>query len=269
MLKILSLLLLIVLVDATFINSSQQLEWQLQKLSNAVINNVHLILDSTVPYRVNGDSFSYFINTSIRMESNNNNQTANITCIQDHYKLSTRGIAFVNSTVTITGISFKQCGTYFVSLPSIITDQFNTTSPLYYRTTNAAVLLFIHCIVTMNTVIIESSVGFAVVGYNLGFSQFHYVTVCNSTQQSDNQESGPGSGILLHFSDTEINETTTIATEILLNNTVFENNKEYSYNISYCVSEVYNYMYMHLKKSYPVENAAGLTILFIHRTATE
>ena len=258
MLKILSLLLLIVLVDATFINSSQQLEWQLQKLSNAVINDVHLRLDSTVSYQLTGDSFSYFINTSITMESNNNNQTATITCIRDQNNSSTRGIAFVNSSVNITGISFKQCGTYFVSLPSNITDQFNTTSPLYYSTSNAAVLLFIHCIVTMNNVIIESSLGFAIVGYNLRWSQFHYVTVCNSTQQSNNQESGPGSGMILHFSDTEINETTTKATKILLNNMVFENNKEYSHmhNATKCT------LGTETKGRYPVKNAAGLTILY-------
>ncbi len=255
MLKIVPLLLLIALVDATFINSSQQLEWQLQKLSNAGINNVHLILDSMVPYRLTGDSFSYFINKNIIMESRNNDQTAKITCICDDVKLSTRGIVFINSSVTIIGISFKNCGTHFVSLLNDITDQFNITSPLYYSTTNAAVLLFIHCIVTMDTVVIESSVGFALVGYNLRSSQFHSVTVCNSTQQSDNQESGPGSGMLLHFSDTELNETT----EILLNNMVFKNNKEHSNKVTYCTPDIYYYTN---KGRYPVENAAGLTILY-------
>ena len=256
MLKTFSLLLLVVLASRTetiLINSSQQLEWQLQSLSQ--INTLQLVLDSSVQYQLTNDSFSYFINKNITIQSNNN-QTANISCINNI------GIAFIDSTVTIIGISLKKCGSHLALLPDNVTDRFNNTSPLYYSSNSAAVLLLVECKVTIDTVIIESSFGFAIVGYNLRSSQLQCLTVRNSGQKPDSQETGSGSGMLLHFSDSknEINTPT-----ILLNNAVFENNVEY-YNGSHCVSDTYTYYYYYNRSL--LLNAAGLTILYTQNSYT-
>ena len=256
MLKTFSLLLLVVLASRTetiLINSSQQLEWQLQRLSQ--INTLQLVLDSSVQYQLTNDSFSYFINKNITIQSNNN-QTANISCINNI------GIAFIDSTVTIIGISLKKCGSHLALLPDNVTDRFNNTSPLYYSSNSAAVLLLVECKVTIDTVIIGSSFGFSIVGYNLRSSQIQFLTVCNSLQKPDSQETGSGSGMLIHFSDSK-NQLTTPT--ILLNNTVFENNVEY-YNGSYCISDTYNYYYFNNRSL--LQNAAGLTILYTQNSYT-
>ena len=257
MLKTFSLLLLVVLASRTetiLINSSQQLEWQLQRLSQ--INTLQLVLDSSVQYQLTNDSFSYFINKNITIQSNNN-QTANISCINNN-----TGIAFIDSTVTIIGISLKKCGSHLALLPDNVTDRFNNTSPLYYSSNSAAVLLLVECKVTIDTVIIESSFGFAIVGYNLRSSQFQCLTVRNLGQKHDSQETGSGSGMLIHFSDSK-NQLTTPT--ILLNNNVFENNEEY-YNGSYCISDTYNYYYYNNRSL--LQNAAGLTILYTQNSYT-
>ena len=256
MLKTFSLLLLVVLASRTetiLINSSQQLEWQLQSLSQ--INTLQLVLDSSVQYQLTNDSFSYFINKNITIQSNNN-QTANISCINN------TGIVFIDSTVTIIGISLKKCGSHLALLPDNVTDRFNNTSPLYYSSNSAAVLLLVACKVTIDTVIIESSFGFAIVGYNLRSSQFQFLAVRNSGQKHDSQETSLGSGMLIHFSDSKNQINTPI---ILLNNTVFENNEEYYWGF-HCIANTYKYYYYYNRSL--LQNAAGLTILYTQNSYT-
>ena len=90
---------------------------------------------------------------------------------------------FLNSTVTIVRVSFIYCGRSLQQLPTHIIDTLKMSSPLYYSSTHAGTLIFICCNVYMDTVRIESSYGFAVVGFNLEIIiYFQCFDVCHSQQ---------------------------------------------------------------------------------------
>lgn len=145
----------------------------------------------------------------------------------------------------MTNIALKGCGTYLVQLPDSVKELLRESSLLYSQPSYASALLFVESKVTVS---IEASFGFAIIGLNLHSSYFHFLKICNSTQQFENETSRTGSGMLICFNDSKQSLPTT--TNILLNNTTFEKNQE-----------LFNKLTIHNTK-HSISNAAGLTIFY-------
>ena len=243
--------------EAVQVNSSQQLNEELHKLSTGVTNLV-LELDSSVEYKLYDGNFSYFTNKSVTIRSTDTHK-ANITCVGNEKINHTGGIAFINSSVTFAKISFKFCGKLLKALPKIVIDSLNSSSPLYYTHDHAAALLFVNCKVHMDTVKIESSFGFALIGFNLESSSFQFLTICHSMYIFDKNRNtfGRGSGMMLHFNNIQ----RTITTLSLLKSS-FEVNEDFTDGRE-CSLEIYKSSATNPKMLHKqLISAAGLTIVY-------
>ena len=106
-----------------FINSSQMLEEQLKVLSNCSIhfkNPVILELMSSHEFRLMNSKglFTYITDATVTIKSSNKSNPATIICTYNEKFRPTRGIAFLNSTVTIISIHLISCGTNLGVLPN-------------------------------------------------------------------------------------------------------------------------------------------------------
>ena len=234
------------------VNTSQKLENYLCNDQSLSSPDVIFELNSS-NYIISSGNFcivSKFTNVTLQT---NNPKTATITCIKDDYHHPTRGLAFINCTVTFQRVIFVNCGTY---LPDNFTGFLNSSS-LYYTYTHAAALLFIQCEVHMREVALNSSYGFAVIGINLIDSVLCKVNVSSSlsTDVYRNNNKIIGSGVLLHFLDIPYSLNTRIA----INDAIFLDNIDV-FNGS-CITDVY-YSSVQSKKPFHVVHAAGLTILY-------
>ena len=234
------------------INTSQELENYLCNNQSLPIPDVIFELNSSNYIISSGDfcNVSKFQNVTLQSKSSNQ---INITCIRDDYPHPTRGLAFINCTVTFRQVTFINCGTY---LPDNFTRIVNSSS-LYYTSTHAAALLFIQCRVIMSEVELTSSYGFAVIGINLVDSILYkvYVSSSLSSEVYNKDNKSIGSGVLLHFLDTLSRLTTSTAikdSKFLYNIDVFNGS---------CITDVY-YNSVQSKKPFHVVHAAGLTILY-------
>ena len=136
--------------------------------NNSNAEDLVFILKNHVSFNISlQEDFCIFENANVTITSATH-QVVNIYCAstssQDN---STQGFAFVNSSVTITRIAFINCGIYLTSLPKGILNVLNNSSPLYYPSTYASALVFLHCEVRMDEVMMNSSYGLAVIGFNL------------------------------------------------------------------------------------------------------
>ena len=240
--------------NTVLVNSSRALEKQLQDISSRICNESWiLVLDSSMKYRLSPGNFTHIQKKTFTITSNNRH-LAYISCAvdkSDNKFLPTRGIAFINSRVTISRVSFQRCGMPFASLPQSIIGTFNNSSPLYYTSHHAGVLLFVNSSANIDTVVMELSYGFAITGANLLNSTFRSLKIHKSEGPYIEKET-VGSGILLHFSNTH----TAMDREITIVNTSFEDNSD-SFKGSGCISD----KYMQIKSS-SVRNAAGLTVIY-------
>ena len=241
-----------------FISSSHELVERLKRFASQT-DNLTLELNSSVQYRLK-EGFYYLKDKIITFKSNSN-YPANISCARMAWSFSksypTSGIVFLNSTVMIARVSFIYCGRSLQQLPTHIIDTLNMSSPLYYSSTHAGTLIFIHCNVNMDTVRIESSYGFAVVGFNLGTSTFQCLDVCNSYQRHEHYKTSTGSGMILHFSDSQKPENNT---NISLFNSLFEKNTDFFTNFE-CISDFFTSGKASMSR-YSLINAVGLTIAY-------
>ena len=242
--------------NIVFVNSSEELEMQLNHFTS---ENLYLKLDSSIEYRLSNKGYIHFTNRSFTMVSSNGD-IANISCNNDsvHYYPSTTGIAFVNSVVHMSKIRFIRCGLHLRTLPRNITSIFNETSQLYYRSRYASTLLFIHSCVNLEQVEIQSSNGFAILGFNLIFSSLRLVQIGNSSTRFAKSVQADGSGIMLHFGESQYKM---MATRVSLINVTFRNNTDF-FRGRECLPQHLKYHFKHLQ----VYNAAGLTILYAQKT---
>ena len=239
---------------AVFINSSQMLNEQLQNMSKYQNgSNFLLELDSTLEYQLSEGNFTCITHANVTIKSNDALHSASIFCAKNKSILHpTRGLAFVDSTVTILHINFISCGTNLTL--SLVNDFNRGFGHLRYFTGNAAALLLVNCTVHMNRVMMESSFGFAIIGRNLLSSRFQILTIYNPHLPktfNDIHHTNAGSGMLLHF----ITSNKTNDRNILMINSTFENNTCRSYRRN-CIksdfSDIGKILYY----------AAGLTILY-------
>ena len=259
------------------VNSSFDLE---QYLCNTIWSSQYLVflLNSSVNYTISPGKFCQVATQQksiIEIRSDSSTESANITCVHNDtwqtLSQSRRGLVFFNSQVTLKHLVIKNCGTYLTTIQdTAITDYLNSSS-LYYISSHAAALVFVHCQVNITQVNVYYSYGFAMIGINLYNSTINSVSMSNSSysleiHQTNNQSIG--SGFLLHYMD--INnafEQVEQVSDIYINDASFSYN--YDYNIHSCITNTYyNKHSSSSGGSNPIVNAAGLTILYTQQNTS-
>ena len=227
---------------------------------------VVFLLSSSVKFTISSGNFCQVTighTSKVEICSDSPTESATITCAHhvSHSLQPRRGLAFLNSTVILKRLIFKDCGTYLTTIQdTAITDYLNSSS-LHYTSFHAAALVFVHCLVNMTQVKIYNSYGFAMIGVNLYNSTIDSVSMSNSSlsfEAYNNNKQSIGSGLLLHYINTSANSIAIF--NIQIKNIIFTNNIEY--NIHSCLTDIYFSKYSSFDGSNPIVNAAGLTILY-------
>ena len=203
------ILLLIAIVLSSCYGSSEEVVINTSReFEQFVCNNTYshptivLVLNSSVMYNIATDGFCFMSTVDITIRSSTNSPAV-ISCVHD-VNISF-GLAFINSSVTLQGVTFINCGTHLKTLPGNIINMFNSSS-LYYISTHAAALLFIQCTVHISEVVLTRSYGFAVIGINLVDSVLQNVHVSNSSASAKKYmyyNETIGCGMMLHFLQAE------------------------------------------------------------------
>ena len=182
------------------IETSQELEKYLCHQSSSVPEVIFELNNSN--YTISSGDFCIVNKSKNVALYSKTSQPAVITCAQEHHPYLTRGLAFINATVILQGVTFSNCGTYLNTLPDNIADILHS-STMYYTSSHAAALLFIQCTVNMREVVLNSSYGFAMVGINLVDSFLQNMSVVNTTTRATvynySNETIIGCGMILHF----------------------------------------------------------------------
>ena len=263
------------------VNSSSDLEkylcdttWSSQQLVLSLNSSVNFTFSRGIFCQVTSNQTS-----KISICSDSLTEMATITCVHNDTSeilpQSRRGLAFFNTTVTLERLIFKDCGTYLTTIQdSTITDYLNSSS-LYYTSSHAAALVFVHCQINITQVNIYYSYGFAMIGVNLYNSSINSVNMSYSSysikvHQNNNQSIG--SGFLLHYMD--INNTfqeehsVKQVSDVHINDASFIYN--YDYNTHSCIADTYyNKHPSSSDGSNPIVNAAGLTILYTQQSSSQ
>ena len=257
-----------------YVNSSSDLE---QYLCNTTWSSQYLVflLNSSVNFTISCGNFCQVTThktSRIEIRSNSPTKSANISCFYKDVSLSLpkprRGLIFFNTTITIERLVFKNCGTYLTTIQDPVISDYLNSSSLYYTSSHAAALVFVHCQVNISQVNIYSSYGFAMIGINLYHSTIDSVNMSNSSYSAEvyqNNSQSLGSGLLLHYMDT--NNAFQEKESILQVFDVHINNGSFSYNFDCntysCITDTYYDKHSSSSGgSNPVVNAAGLTILY-------
>ena len=256
------------------VNSSSDLE---QYLCNTTWSSQYLVflLNSSVNFTISPGEFCQVGHqtSKIIIQSDSLTESATILCTSNDTvgipPKPRRGLVFFNTSVTLDQLVFYNCGTYITTIQdTTITDYLNSSS-LYYTSSHAAVLVFVHCQVNITEVNIYYSYGFAMIGINLYDSSINRVNASNSSLGSEvfsKTSQITGNGIIIHYLDMPSNSS-----DILL--TVSFNLINLKYNIDFfksghsCIIDMYYHQH---NSSYSADNtiinAAGLTVLYTQRT---
>ena len=262
--------------DIFQVNSSSDLE---QYLCNTTWSSQYLVfsLNSSVNFTISPGEFCQVATQQksiIEIRSNSSTESANITCVHNDTLQHRRGVVFFNSQVTLIHLVIKNCGTYLTTIQdSTITDYLNSSS-LYYTSSHAAALVFVHCQVNITQVNVYNSYGFAVIGINLYNATINSVIMSNSSYSPEIYETNKqsiGSGFLLHYKDINnaLQETNSIeqVSDIYISDASFSYN--YDYNTHSCITDTYyNKHSSSSGGSNPIVNAAGLTILYTQQNTS-
>ena len=262
------------------VNSSSDLE---QYLCNTTWSSQYLVflLNSSVNFTISPSEFCQVAtqqSSIIEILSDSSTESANITCVHNDtwqtFSQPKRGLVFFNSQVTLKHLVIKNCGTYLTTIQDIaITDYLNSSS-LYYTSSHAAALVFVHCQVNITHVNVYYSYGFAMIGINLYNSTIDSVSMSYSSYSVDvyrTNNQSIGSGFLLHYMD--INNTLQEKNSIEQVSDIRINDASFSYNFDYnthsCITDTYYNKYSSSSGgSNPIVNAAGLTILYTQQNTS-
>ena len=250
------------------VNSSYGLEQYLCNTTWSSQQHLVFLLNSSVNFIISPGEFCQVATQQrsiIEIRSDSSTESANITCVHND-KLQTfsqprRGLVFFNSQVTLKHLVIKNCGTYLTTIQdTAITDHINSSS-LYYTSSHAATLVFVHCQVNITQVNIYYSYGFAMIGINLNDSSISEVDISYSNlrtnlyHHTEHKRRTIGCGALLHFFDHQLMMYPTYVT---VNYAHFKNNVD--------LREGYPYMTEFSNNYLNIVNAAGLTVLYTQKT---
>ena len=253
------------------VNSSSDLE---QYLCNTTWFSQYLVflLNSSINFTISSGNFCQVTHQISRIEirSDSPTKSAIITCAHNDtggvIPLPRRGIVFFKSTVILRQLVFMNCGTYLTTIQDTKITNYLNSSSLYYTSSHAAALVFVHCQVDMTQINIYYSYGFAMIGIDLYNSTIDSVSMLNSSYsikgyQHNNQSIG--SGLLLHFMNTN---NSIIIYDILIKNALFSYN--WDYNTHLCLNNMHSNKYSSASGNYyPAINAAGLNILYTQQSS--
>ena len=241
--------------NVIFVNSSQMLEEQFENFSKGHYNPpIILELDPSQDYWLERKGFTLIANTTITIKSMHN-RSLDIICGNEFVFQSTRGLAFVNSNVTIQQVNFKSCGSYLNQLPEDILKNLNSSKHLYYGSWHSAALLFLNSSVYMNQGNVVSSYGFAIIAYNAVFADLVSIHVTKSIQQlSEYEYHRIGSGMILYFTDSS---TSSITRKIHIVNSTFDNNMDKG-----TTEDCYTTVFGHTPMKTSIRYGVALTILY-------
>ena len=240
-----------------YINSSSDLE---QYLCNTTWSSQYLVflLNTSTNFTILHGKFCQVTThqtSSVEIRSNSPTKSATISCFHEvslsHRLKSRTGLIFFNSQVILKQLVFKNCGTYLTTIQNTVITNYLNSSSLYYNSSHAAALVFVHCQVNITQVKIYYSYGFAMIGVNLQNSVLSFMNVSNSTNITT------GSGLILHFMD-----MVNLSNDISYNVSFLH--CDFSYNVHFSNLEcplIDYYMYSE-DVIHPIVNAAGLTILY-------
>ena len=172
------------------VNSSSDLE---QYLCNTTWSSQHLVflLNSSVIFTIPSGNFCQVSYDTGRIEirSDSYTKSAIIRCNNndklDAIQQPKRGLVFFNTTVILQHLVFKNCGTYLATIQNDTITEYLNSSSLYYTTSHAVALVFVHCQINISQVNIYYSYGFAMIGINLHDSSISKVNMSNSTLSTD------------------------------------------------------------------------------------
>ena len=256
------------------VNSSSDLE---QYLCNTTWSSQYLVflLNSSINFTISSGNFcqvTHQISTVI-IQSDSPTKSATITCLHNDTAevtpLPRRGFLFFTSQVMLERLVFKNCGTYLTTIQNTtITDYLNSSS-LYYTSSHAAALVFVHCQVNMSQVNIYYSYGFAMIGINLcnsSISKSKAYRSSLSTEVYRQSNESIGSGIILHFFDTLLKDQFQKLVYINISDVGFRYNFDRTSG-NQCITDLYHHIQLSSSDnfSFAIINAAALTILYTQK----
>ena len=176
--------------------------------------------------------------------------------ITDLHAQGRRGLVFFNSRVIIERVTFDNCGTFLNSIPDADTIKYLNGSYFHYSAYHSAVLVFIHCTVSMTQVNITNSFGFAIIGANLYDSTISNINISEPYVNFKFSKISVGSGLLVHYYDHESTYNCAQHYSLVINAASFQKNLDYADSIPNEPLIALAY-----KKYSTIVNAAGLTVI--------
>ena len=234
--------------------------WSSQHLVLSLNSSVNFTLSRGIFCQVTSNQTS-----KIDIRSDSLTEWATITCVHNDIleilPQSRRGLAFFNTTVTLERLIFKDCGTYLTTIQDSTITQYLNSSSLYYTSSHASALVFVHCQVNITQVNIYYSYGFAMIGVNLIDSTISEVNISYSSlstnlyRHTEHKRRTIGCGAILHFFDHQL---MIYPTNITVNYARFKNNFD--------LHKAYPYISKFSNNYLNIVNAAGLTVLYTQQT---
>ena len=163
-----------------------------------------------------------------------------------------RGLVFFNSSVIIERVTFDNCGTFLTSIPDTDTIKYLNGSYFRYSAYRSAVLVFVHCTVSMTEVHNRNSFGFAIIGANLYNSTISNINIFGPYTNFTSFSTSIGSGMLIHYYDHESN---------LQNYSIVISRVKFYANIDYDDLSHEPLTAIAYNRNITITNAAGLTII--------
>lgn len=246
-------------VSGIFINSSKQLEEELMRDIPMTTGKVMIELDSSVEYKITRGVAYTFSNKTIVIKSDTE-QFANITC-ERFLKISsdeTSGFVFIDSVVELVRLRFTRCGKNLSTISKYLIQDVLTNTKI-----RSVALSFINSVVKIKSADVNSSNGFAILGYNVMKSHFQHVYIRNTFHITlKRYDTEIGSGVLLYFDDYRVTAT---KTSVLFKNCKFLNNINiYESSGRNCIHEEFVKGHNKVKKYF----AVGLSVFYTQRLYT-
>ena len=220
-------------------------------LCNADKDGLIIVLNHSLSYEIDVNR-TCSVNNSVTIKTDNAMNITKIVCnVSKDKNLSTVSFGFVDVNITISNVSFIDCGALLSNFDRHFIDRINSSS-LHFTKNHSGLFVFVNCSVEFFQVTIKYP-GFTVIGVNLRHSQFIYVMITNNLQA----KVGTGSGMLLLYN----NDTANILSRpkiTLLHSHFLSNAAVYSGNKQMCISS----LYPSISKSSRLINAGALTIIF-------
>ena len=239
------------------VNTSYGLEDLLHSPQMTQNISISIVLDSRITHNITSTGF-YSITSHVTIASSTD-RNATISCLTNTTRRdgARGGLMFIDNSVTLRGLVFEECGASLATVPPHIVDStgFNSSS-LHYTTDHAAVLFYIGSSVNMTDVYMVSSYGFAILAIDVVDSLFRNITAINSTHaieiRSQNNSVNIGSGVMIHFMDTNAKNHSESGTLLFQDIHVL-----YNWDLAEICQTI-----PHSNTNVSVVNAAGLTIIY-------